>query len=644
VLNPLASAPVTVDYAESRYVDSWLRHPVFGDPSFDSFVRQPGNPIHRGAPPYEWPVNGFLFRDPPSGHWYIYVGDYPAGYLDPPSRCLLYRSTDAGATWTNRGVVLQGDPALFDKGGHTPDVSVVFEGGRYHMVYDWGEPVQGGLFPDTGGVAYAWAEQPEGPWHRAPQPILRNAELAPLAGKYQRTYASTLIRRQHDWMILSLVDSGEWFGWAWTAVTAPQPGGPYGARVLLRHVETDYYHPPLMESFPWFVHDGYVYGGSTSVALNRNFNMLFRAPLERATEPDAWEIYRHGSVWHSDDVEHEASGIWGQTFAGVVENDGTFRVMYPCRDSQGRGTINLAQRPWNQPLRERGFIFTGNKGRSFTALRRGYGEFHLDATLRIRGSARLLWDYAAPLLPCTPSADATLHALMLTRHNALEFSATGWRVIQVDATGQVQEIAVGIMPERTEWPVALTRDKAGLVVVTIAGQIVWKGVLPEAQSASVIGLLAEANTHVECFRFAVTGVPVGATLTYGCIEGLLDRAERRPNWEERQTDLFRYGFGFVAKQEHLTAKWSVWGSQFKLWSPRGPEFGKIEIRLDGRGVATIDLQCEQAASSQPVWTSDSVTDGPHAIVVQAVTGALPVDCLETTSHPAPDFSGRAGCP
>ena len=43
------------DFARSRYVDAWLRHPVYGDPSFDAFERVPGNPIHRGKPPFEWP-------------------------------------------------------------------------------------------------------------------------------------------------------------------------------------------------------------------------------------------------------------------------------------------------------------------------------------------------------------------------------------------------------------------------------------------------------------------------------------------------------------------------------------------------------------------------------------------------------------
>lgn len=63
------SAAGELDYAESRFVDSWLRHPVYGDPSFDAFERAPGNPVHTGAPPFAWPVNGFFFADPRGGGW-----------------------------------------------------------------------------------------------------------------------------------------------------------------------------------------------------------------------------------------------------------------------------------------------------------------------------------------------------------------------------------------------------------------------------------------------------------------------------------------------------------------------------------------------------------------------------------------------
>jgi hypothetical protein len=208
------SPAAEIDYAESRFVDLWSRHPVYGDPSFDAFERVPGNPILTGTRPYGWPVNGFFFSDPVSGKWYIYVGDYATGYRGPvPNRCILYRSKNRGRTWENLGCVLYGKAQMFDKNGNMPDVSVVFNDGRYHMVYDWGLP----NFLKDGGLAYAWAEKPEGPWHRERQPITRNSTLKPLLGRYQRTYAGTLLRRMNDWVILAMMDNAphSWALFAW---------------------------------------------------------------------------------------------------------------------------------------------------------------------------------------------------------------------------------------------------------------------------------------------------------------------------------------------------------------------------------------------------------------------------------------------
>src|SRR5207253_5807775 len=129
-------------------------------------------------------------------------------------------------------------------------------------------------------------------------------------------------------------------GWAMYAITAPKPGGPYCEPVLVRHVEGDYFHPPLMEFFPAFTYGEYVYAPATSVALNRNFQCLFRAPIEKADDPAAWELYRHGSLWHSEDVDHEFFGIWGQTFSGWVGEDRVLHAMYPSRDTNGNGTVN----------------------------------------------------------------------------------------------------------------------------------------------------------------------------------------------------------------------------------------------------------------------------------------------------------------
>ncbi|MBI3849307.1 MAG: hypothetical protein HY298_03295 [Verrucomicrobia bacterium] len=615
-----------LDYAESRHVDLWLRHPVFGDPSFDSFKRASGNPIHRGSPPFEWPVNGFFFADPVSGNWYVYVGDYCRGYGACASRCLLHRSTDRGRRWQNLGPVLQGDAKLFDKNGHTPDVSVVFAEGRYHMIYDWGEL----NFNQEGGLAYAWAEKPEGPFHRATQPITRNTTLTPLLGKYQRTYAATLVRRKADWLIAGMMDSAP-NSWVLFTMTSPKPDGPYSERQLVRNVERDEYHPPLMEFFPAFTHDGYLYAPATSVALNRNFNVIFRVPLERATEPDAWEIFRHGSVWHAEDVENEFFGIWGQTFSGWVDASGTFQVMFNSRDAKGLGTVNLARRPWKQPLRKRGFVLTGHEGPSFTCLRREYGDFKLDATMQVRGVARLFWDYRGVLGPNVPQSDATLHPLMRSHYRGVELAPDGWRIVMVNKPGEETTLASGRVTNSSLWNFTLEHRANGDTRLLANDRILWEErnrVLEDEPAPGALGLMVEPHSHLSVEQFRVSGQPTSAKLYYLYTEALLGAGENQANWQERRESAFRHGVGVLSRRENARVKWNVVGRRMALWSPRGPEFGRVEVLVDAHSAGEIDLHAEQPATSQVVWTSATLRDGFHAIVMRAKAGLLPVDCLE----------------
>ena len=617
------SAAGELDYAESRFVDSWLRHPVYGDPSFDAFERAPGNPVHTGAPPFAWPVNGFFFADPRGGGWYLYIGDYAAGYGGPPpSRCILYRSIDRGRTWENLGPVLQGDPGMFDKGGHTPDVSVVFADGRYHMVYDWGEPD----FNAEGGLAYAWAEKPEGPWHRAAEPITRNTTLSPLLGRYRRTYAPTLVRRKHDWLILAMMDHAP-NSWALFAMTAPNPQGPYSERRLVRHVELDSFHPPLMEFYPAFVHKDWVYAPATSVARNRNFQVLFRAPIERAADPAAWEIFRYGSCWHAEDVPHEAMGIWGQTFSGWVDARGVFRVMFPSRNPQGNGTINLASRSWARPLRKRGFYLTGNQGPSLTVLRRAYGEFTLDAELRLRGTARVVWGCQAPLGPNQPTSDAVLHPLSLTRHQGLELSPAGWRLVEVDTAGRVTTLSSG--PE-TAGRVRIEHNSGGATKLVLSGQAVWNGQMPATHG--VVGLLAEAGSHLFVERFRLGGKSEPGRLAYLHTEAWLGAGEDPAGWIEQRDDGFRFGIGAVRCGDGGRAKWNFIGTGFELWSPKGPDYGTVEIRLDGAVVGTVDLNSADPQRSVPVCSRKGLRDTFHAVVLEPKTGRLVVDSLDVTAE------------
>ncbi len=571
-------------------------------------------------------MNGFFFADPVSRNWYVYVGDYCRGYGACASRCLLYRSTDRGQSWQNLGPVLRGDAKLFDKNGHTPDVSVVFAEGRYHMIYDWGELD----FNREGGLAYAWAGKPEGPFHRAPQPITRNTTLTPLLGKYQRTYAATLVRRKSDWLIAGMMDSAP-NSWALFTMTSPKPDGPYSERQLVRHVERNDYHPPLMEFFPAFTHDGYLYAPATSVALNRNFNVLFRAPLERAMEPGAWEIFRHGSVWHAEDVENEFFGIWGQTFSGWVDAGGTFRVMFNSRDAKGFGTVNLAQRPWKQPLRKRGFVLTGHEGPSFTCLRRAFGDFKLEAAMQVRGVARIFWDYRGVLGPNVPQSDATLHPLMRSHFRAVELTPEGWRVVVVGEPGKEEILASGRAPHSSLWNFTLEHRANGTARFLGNGRVLWeeKGLAVDDETKPVVlGIMVEPHSRLSVEKFHVSGQATPASLTYLYTEALLGAGENPAHWQERREPAFRHEIGVVSRREHARVKWNVAGRRMALWSPRGPEFGRAEVLVDGQPAGEIDLYAEHPATSQRVWASATLRDGFHAVVLRGETGFLPVDCLE----------------
>jgi len=577
-------------------------------------------------------VNGFLFRDPVSENWYIYVGAYPKGYydVDNHSRCILYRSTDGMQSWELLGKVLEEGPEFFDHDGvcvgSMPDVTVVYADGRYHMAYDWGRWSPGERRSVDGGIAYAVADRPEGPFRRALEPIHGWAHQEPWLDRYQRLYAQTIIRRAKDWVILAMTDSAP-ESWALVGLRADHPEGPYSRPEFLLNVEQDRYHPPLMEFFPAYTHEGYVYAPATSVALNRDHNMVFRAPIEEAMEPEAWETFQHGSVWHSEPVEHEHYGIWGQTYSGAVAED-TLYAMFPSRDSAGRGTINLARRPWEQPLRSRGFHLGAFQGPAFTLARRGYGPFSLEAELTLAGRATLLWAYDGVIGPNAPRSDATLHPLVRTAFLGLEMGADGWRVLEVSPEGEDAVHAQGEMPCSGDLRIGLEFGDQGATTITCNGEVLWQGPLPYARGK--IGWMLEPHSHVEVTRFVVEGAWHAGRWDLLCTEAILGAGEKPADWEMQHDALFRHGIGMVHNDVGGRAKWNWIGTGFSIYAPRGPEYGVADVVLDGQVVGELDLHADELMPSAQAYSLGGLAEAPHAVVLRARTGPLVVDTLQVT--------------
>lgn len=631
-----------LDYALGENSALWLRHPVLGDPSFDTFARHPHNPICRGAPPHEWPVNGFLFRDPKSNHWFCYVGFYPKDYAmgeGLTTLCRIYRSEDRGENWKCLGPIFDDKPFIFSGCQHPvihwPDVSVTFDGVRYHMAYDWASSGAGwaNMHDQNSGVGYAWSESPEGPFHRHPEPIFFNDRFgqSPLLGKYRRLYASTLLRRNKDWLLLSIMDSGTYHSWGLAAFTASSPEGPYTEPAPLFHTEGDRYHPALLEYFPAYLHEGYVYAPATTVALNRDYNIVHRAELERAHDPAAWEIFQDGSVWHSEYQEHEAYGMWGQTYSGFVD-DNRLHVMAPSRDSHGMGTIHIASRPWDAPLRERGFQMMAPSCDSITRVRRSYGEFSLKAAVSFQGTLRILWGMQSPVGRNAPTANSHAHSLCDGACYALELSDGAWKVLNLYAEPENGVCAAGHLAKKTE-ALSLSHDRQATVSVMVDGAAIWSGKLPLRSGG--VGIRVMKSGWAECTSFDVEGHASRSDVVLLYTEALAGAGQHLEHWEESSSPVFRFGTGAVSRAAPARVKWNFRGTGFRLWLPRGPRFGAVKIKLDGALVDEIDLFSKEEEFSAPVSCCVDLPDGPHAVVVTSDSTVLPVDTLDVLSDGPP---------
>ncbi len=629
-----------IDYALSAQREEWLRHPVLGDPSCDSFDRL-GAPVVSGKPGLEWPVNGSLAVDPKDGAWYLFAGLYPQDYalLPPPNhmQCAVQRSRDQGKTWEALGAPWP--EAEFRLAGvtaavtHAPDMAACFADGRWHLVYDWvsadatwttvNAPPPTGSGADS-GVGYASAPTAAGPWTRAPRPLRLNSQVfrAPLLGKYHRVYASTLLRRKHDWLLLSAMDSMPAHAWALVGATAQRPEGPYGDAVPLLHTEDARYMPAILEFFPAFAHAGTAYAPATALAGNRNHQVLFKADLEQAHRPEAWRIEQEGALWHNADTPSEARGLWGQTL-GCVVDQGDLLALFPTRDRAGLGHLGVAKRAWAQPFRD-GLVLSGHETAAPAPLRWSYDTFQLDAALVPRGKVAVLWAWS-PTVGYNGLGDWKPHAQCLRRCQLLELDDAAWRVVVIDAQGARQVIGQG---PRQAGAAALTIERSadGNTVITLAGQPLWQGKMPLGGGA--LGLLADEWSHLAVARLAVSGDRRPATAWYVAEDGFSGAGGNPNDWLITPHPAFHFGNALVHRGAGGRAKWSVRASALNLWAPRGPEGVAYTVELDGRSVATVECREAQESISAPVWKSGPLPYGPHTVVLRSSRGPLVVDALE----------------
>jgi hypothetical protein len=367
------------------------------------------------------------------------------------------------------------------------------------------------------------------------------------------------------------------------------------------------------------------------VARNHNFQAIYRAEMEQAHRPQAWRLYQHGTAWHSEYVPHEGLGIWGQTFSGFVDSKGDLQVLFPCRERMlGVGTINFASRPWNRPLRDRGFVLSGHDGGSLTLLRQAYRGFGLTADLAVHGNAaRIVWGCQSPLGPDRPSSDATIHPLCVTRQQQLVLSQQRWRIVSVDEHGTVSAKASGGLPAASPLAIRLTLRDDGQAELAFDGRLAWSGRLPV--TLGPIGLTVDQATHLVVKEFLVAGDSEPAVFSYLYTEALTGAGVKMADWDVVRSTDYRFGVGAVRKSSGGRVKWNFHGRGFRLWLPKGPEFGRCEVLLNGKKLAALNLHSDKNEPSRIVLARDDLANAYHAVVVRPVDGRLAVDSLDAVN-------------
>lgn len=638
--------------------ERWLTHPVLGGPSFDEWTRHPGNPIVRGAAPFEWPVNGTLFIDPQSDNWYLYVGRYPKGYAmsaETPMHCIVLRSKDAGTTWEDLGRILPPESPHVYAGEtspieHAPDAHVIYADGKYHMAFDWvsanttWENVTKPGPDNNNGVGYAWADHPEGPWHLSERPVATTRDMKTLHGKYRRLYASSIVRRKNDWLILTDVDSGNYFGWGVVGMTAAQPEGPYSEPKLLLSPEGDTYYPPLIEHFPSYIgEDGRLYLPGTSVAKNRGVQALFSVDLERAIEPEAWRLDSLKAHMQPTTNEYEHAGIWGQAYSLAFPKSGPPTMMYPSRDANGMGTINLATRATPKAPKK---MWVGASDAPTLAIAPGpFALSTLQAKFRVQGTVTMFWDLHAGIGPNQPSSDALLAPDCLAQYTGVRFEEGGrWVALTYRSAFQnspelTRDLAAGTYDETKVLQMEFRRDQSGMTSLKI-GDGDWADI-GWLNNHGNIGILVAPHSYIEVHGLSTSFDSYDGDQSHYWLtaeEGLLGAAQGNDEsrWKRDEGLSPKWnGNCYVSQISDARAKWNFVGTGVALNVIGAPGLGIVEILLDGKLVKEMNLS-EEFCCWDPYNTRDyrapdyevtGLPRGPHAVVLRPKQGKIAITGL-----------------
>ena len=619
------------DYALKENMGAWLRHPVLGDPSFDCLERI--STVYRSTPPREWAVNGSVYRTD-DGTWYCYAGLYGSGYVGLPALSRTFRSKDKGQTWEDLGWTLGEDGFHFEGNAErsysNPDVFLVWDEKiqKYILTYDgssadfsWGIAHNILASQADSGAAIALGDSPEGPFTRLKSRFLSCRKSYGTTGRWDRVYASCVVPRKNDYIGFCLADSGEYFSWALTVVTATEPDGEWSHPKIILSCDCPGYYPCPMEFFPVELRGDKVLAHATSVARNRNYQVTFEADLESAHNPDAWKMIEDGNVFHAHDHPDEYAGMWGQTLHGFVE-DGQYVVMYPSKTADDLGTINIASRPLNTPHTD-GFSFTAHWAPSVTVLKGSWSDLLLETEFTAKGTVDIALGYDGILGPNDSRADSVPEERSLRNYPGIRIAGTVCSLISVEKDGAEKIWASADLGKAVTAIAAKVEN--GVVTLAANGVSVCEGVAVGV-CAGTVALVTKENSRLACSKFVIDGAASAYLWKWNAVDAILGAGQLMPSGtrvtlsdDPEPNRWHRLNDGYLGSGD-ITAKWNLWGSSFKVLFEKHPSLGVASVYVDGHFCGTENL----AGEGRGEYVLSGLENGPHAISVRPYRGKIAI--------------------
>jgi len=343
------------------------------------------------------------------------------------------------------------------------------------------------------------------------------------------------------------------------------------------------------------------------------------------TKANSYELFSDGGFWHSENVENEDAGIWGQTITGFIDKDSIY-VMFPSNDPKNYGTINLAKASWNKLFRERGFSLTANKGNTFSYIKKAVDVEEINMEFRLDGKMHVIWDFNSPLDKLDGWGKFTLDHTYAD-YKEIVIDKSGWQINVYESGKNMNQLDSGVIKDwKKDGNQILLQKINGESQLSINGLRCWQGVL--TNRPGIIGLALDPNSFLFANRLIVEGPQVVGFVTYGFYEALVNSGNQDSDWEFKTDSLFLYGKGAVSKKDSSFAKWNFEGKGFEIYAPRGPLYGTVNIYLDGKMVKVISLKNEKDLKSRSIYKSLDISTGKNAVYLETSDGLLPLDCIK----------------